>query len=565
MFVDWFKMVMTAGVAVVACKQLGYYNSTVTTLMVAAGAAVVLRKCCLPNTRFARSGAAANFDKKERELDAKYEAVGTLVKKHIGAKHTDDEDQKASTVALSNLYKAGFVCAADCVRDNAEKLWYIHGRCAAEVNGGMAVKLSAGLNLFCGTVANLGSKEQCELLDKIMKKGELGSFAVTEVGAGVLSGLIIETTARWTKDGFVLHTPTPTGRKTWISQGLTGVWSVVVARLILPDATAESKEKDFGPHAFLVYIPGLKGLTITDMERKTQFNNLDNVYMEFTNCTVPHSSMLTGISSVSSEGKYALADPKVPFRFEHVAQRLLSGRLCISIASMGLLSKTVNQIRAYTREVPTGKDKTTPLPKLPIIRDMLDEADRVKFVLAVYSNAIFDKFSKADQIQGKMVDQIACAKILNVGFAIDMSLKLKGKIGAWALQESGPFGGQTDLLYVFQFAEGDSGILKQKMARDLLTQTIAKPQAVLGHVFSAIFGTGIQRRQSRALLSLAYKMAGAKGPKKVTNWLDNHKLVEEVAMGHCVLTVRKMGLGLGVGSKDRDAFDNWFKVNNEKA
>ena len=41
--------------------------------------------------------------------------------------------------------------------------------------------------------------------------------------AGVLSGLIVETTATWdvVAQGFVLHTPSDTAAKNWISQGYT--------------------------------------------------------------------------------------------------------------------------------------------------------------------------------------------------------------------------------------------------------------------------------------------------------------------------------------------------------
>ena len=41
--------------------------------------------------------------------------------------------------------------------------------------------------------------------------------------AGVLSGLIVETTATWDvlAQGFVLHTPSDTAAKNWISQGYT--------------------------------------------------------------------------------------------------------------------------------------------------------------------------------------------------------------------------------------------------------------------------------------------------------------------------------------------------------
>ena len=74
------------------------------------------------------------------------------------------------------------------------------------------------------------------------------------------------------------------------------------------------------------------------MPSKIDFNGLDNANVWFDHVNLGLDAMLTGISSVSTEGVYELADPKVPFRFVEVAQRLLSGRICIAGAA-------VNQVR----------------------------------------------------------------------------------------------------------------------------------------------------------------------------------------------------------------------------
>ena len=82
--------------------------------------------------------------------------------------------------------------------------------------------------------------------------------------AGVNSGLVVQTTARWVPDegAFLLHTPHDGACKNWISQGLTACKAVVMADLIVG---GESK----GPHAFLVELrakgsgPGYPGRTST--------------------------------------------------------------------------------------------------------------------------------------------------------------------------------------------------------------------------------------------------------------------------------------------------------------
>jgi acyl-CoA oxidase len=49
---------------------------------------------------------------------------------------------------------------------------------------------------------------------------QLGCFLLTEMQAGVLSGLIVETTADWDPElqRFILHTPSDKAAKNWISQ-----------------------------------------------------------------------------------------------------------------------------------------------------------------------------------------------------------------------------------------------------------------------------------------------------------------------------------------------------------
>lgn len=233
------------------------------------------------------------------------------------------------------------------------------------------------------------------------------------------------------------------------------------------------------------------------------------------------------------------------------------------MAGLVLLKQIETEIRNYDRNLPTGKDQVTPLAKLPAMKSVLDDADNIQYALMTYSEWIANLFcnAKDSEINAVLVDRIACAKILNMSFAIDMAMKLKGRVGSYSLQARGPFGYQTDLMYVFQFAEGDSGILKQKMARDHLGYLTANPLRLVKETFFSLFGSGIRRRGATASLKLVWRMAGARGSEKVSRWLKNHSLVEDVAMAHCILTVRSATHKLGISSEERDAFDKWFGVN----
>merc|ERR1712217_815298 len=65
------------------------------------------------------------------------------------------------------------------------------------------------------------------------------------------------------------------------------------------------------------------------------------------------------------------------------------------------------------------------------------------------------------------VEAIAAAKVKSVEVAIDLCWKLKQEVGSYALMTGCGFE-KMDYLQCCKFAEGDSRILMQKMARDRL-------------------------------------------------------------------------------------------------
>ena len=77
--------------------------------------------------------------------------------------------------------------------------------------GALWTRFTVSYNLYAGSVVALGSDEQREKLFATQSSGELGCFAFTELGAGVLSGAGVETTATFdtATDCFTIHSPTP--------------------------------------------------------------------------------------------------------------------------------------------------------------------------------------------------------------------------------------------------------------------------------------------------------------------------------------------------------------------
>ena len=87
-------------------------------------------------------------------------------------------------------------------------------------HGALGTRYTVQYNLFAGSIVAMGTDAQREFLYSTQELGELGCFAFTELGAGVLSGAGVETTAVYDADKkeFCIHSPCPSATKTWISQ-----------------------------------------------------------------------------------------------------------------------------------------------------------------------------------------------------------------------------------------------------------------------------------------------------------------------------------------------------------
>ena len=448
--------------------------------------------------------------------------------------------QQSAAVASELIASDTFLNVEHLFRKNAQRLFWIHRILGNIPEGGLGVRLTVQCNLFGGTVANLGSEKQIEWLNGVFERGELGCFLLTESGAGVLSGLIVNTTATWNGKEFILESPSPieNSRKCWISQGLCAKWGVVIARLILKDGT------DKGPHAFIIDMDS-DGIIKEDMPRKTEFNSLDNAWVQFKNVKLTRESLLSGISYVDENGDYKLVDEKQPFSFVTVAQRLLSGRICIAGASLAQLKQVIIGVEDYgsDRMIPTGRDQVTPLSSLPVMRDLIEKCRALSKVFEQYSILLENEFMKVDTLHPKLVDKIACAKIETIRFAINSIHELKEGVGSLSLFEHGPFGSQNDILYIFRFAEGDSAILQQKLVRDAL-----KPLRSPVNLFKILAsipltllwnsdGMGMYRASLNwKLFSLVRKLNVSKS-KQVGVWLESHALIKEVAHKKALLTI----------------------------
>jgi len=107
----------------------------------------------------------------------------------------------------------------------------------------------------------------------------------------------------------------------------------------------------------------------------------------------------------------------------------------------------------------------------------------------------------------QLQDAIACAKIAASETSIDLCFRLKQDVGSFALMGQTGFD-QMDFLQACKFAEGDSRILMQKLARDRVRSSKQ---------------IGSEKEQS---LVTELKQVAGQGPKA---WDENFERVYELA------------------------------------
>ena len=86
------------------------------------------------------------------------------------------------------------------------------------------------------------------------------------------------------------------------------------------------------------------------MGMKLGLNPIDNGRLSFNHVRIPRINMLNKLADVTPEGKFVCDIPKVTNRFFKVADRLLSGRLCISAMSLSGCKGTLYHAIRYSQQ-----------------------------------------------------------------------------------------------------------------------------------------------------------------------------------------------------------------------
>lgn len=461
--------------------------------------------------------------------------------------HTEDYDRGCSPVesgqCLRKLVQSKLLRFTD-MRDAPERFFAAHRLLASRILGGFGIRFTVQYNLFAGSILGIGNERQVQMLDELQEKGELGCFALTEVGAGVLSGFIVKTTATWdpARGGFVISTPTEDSEKNWISQGLIADWIVVFA-----DLTIDGKAR--GPHPFFLRMRdeatgGLApGFSLVDMGMKTVANDLDNARIRLSDVFAPREALLSRFVDVTPEGQYVQLGDE-PMRIEVIGQRLLTGRLAIAEAAL----VAVRQLFLKTKKYAEAKQVNAvsgamPLAHLPHLEKLFREADEELTALETFTATVEARLSwelRRGSIPGPdLVEAVSVCKVRDIEIATALEHRLEQEVGSYALMAESGFI-YKDMLLCCKFAEGDSRILMQKMARDELK--LARERGLVALLREVVFQSDSVLRD-KALKTLRLARALRAAPNMALGFEREWEMVYGLADSMCSAHVHQRPKG----------------------
>merc|ERR1712224_740384 len=242
---------------------------------------------------------------------------------------------------------------------------------------------------------------------------------------------------------------------------------VVVADLVVGG-------KHHGPHGFLMEMRReeqlVPGVTAGDMGDKTIGNDLDNAWGHFDGVQLPKDALLDRYGGIEN-GKYVQRVKGVR-TMEMIGQRLYTGRTVIAQSTLVFARTLFAQTKVYS----DGKKCWDPsgglvLSEVPQLQDLFKDADAQISRVEAFAERVETRLCeclRADKLPSPdLVEAVAVLKVKAIETSIEQCFRLKQEVGSYALMGGTGFE-KLDYLQCCKFAEGDSRILMQKMARDRL-------------------------------------------------------------------------------------------------
>ena len=153
-----------------------------------------------------------------------------------------------------------------------------------------------------------------------------------------------------------------------------------------------------------------------------------------------------------------------------IGQRLYTGRVAVAQAALAFTRRLYDDTKKYSDTKMCVMRGSSPfLSDVPQLRALYAEGyaalDRLDAFVARCERELCEHLRAQTIPSADLTRAIAVSKIKAVEASIDLSFRLKQEVGSYALMAGTGFD-NTDFLQCCKFAEGDSRILSQKLARD---------------------------------------------------------------------------------------------------
>ncbi|CDW83079.1 UNKNOWN [Stylonychia lemnae] len=338
-------------------------------------------------------------------------------------------------------------------------------------DGSLATKFTVQFNLFGGTLMATSTDRHMPFMKKVDDLTNMGCFCFSELGYGN-NAPKMETTAHYddkTKT-FTIHSPTTLSQKYWITNGACHAnQAIVFAQTIV-------KGKNEGVNPFIVRVrdDNMKpcaGVTIEDMGFKMGLNGIDNAKLKFNQVKIPRENMLNKINDVTEAGDFVSPIPKVTQRFFKVADRLLSGRLCIAAMCLSTCKMCLCVAVKYSQQrlgVGLSGESDTPIMAYQLQQNALMPLIARTAVLNFGYNDAKDLFANPTGREFEQIKTFCVVKTM-VGWHLQNAATVcrercgGGGFTAHAQLHQGIAGAHSGMT-----AEGDNRVLMQKVVKDIL-------------------------------------------------------------------------------------------------
>jgi alkylation response protein AidB-like acyl-CoA dehydrogenase len=288
----------------------------------------------------------------------------------------------------------------------------------------LGIRITVQVNLFLQTVQSYSTDP-----DQIIS--EWGSkpacFALTEDGAGILSGLVVDTKFKEIpgKDGTVSYTlNTVTCKKQWISQGLMATHCLVFASNEANHRDCRIFHLNFADHGKTIVRTPMVGADVVEVNRC-----LDLAQLQLVNVVCDDSAVLEKTIAASRR---------------QLLEGVLRGRVVISEV---VTNSMLGHVRHIKRNVEGQEAKFAAIPHLNLIRRWERELESY----ALYLRGQRDVLLETNDIQ-----RINCHKVYVTETAIAMYARLAVLFGTKTFGH----GLTLQTLTINKVAEGDATVLR---------------------------------------------------------------------------------------------------------